>query len=127
MYRLFKTHFQIVKESELDMFDITDEHIQMKYYEKDFDDSIEDEYICQYCDGFFKIKKEDRQVTELYGNTIMDIEVNTTCIHCKAMNHSEIRFKKGYVMTKKDGEWVCLLARPPLIVEFFHQIINIFR
>ena len=117
----------MVKESELDRFDITEEHIQMKYYVEDFNDTIEDEYMCQYCNGLFRIKNEDRQVAELYGNTIMDIEVNTTCIHCGSLNHSEIRFKKGYVMTKKNGEWVCLLARPPLIVEYFQQIINFFR
>jgi rubrerythrin len=127
LYRLFRTHFELAKESELDRFDISDQHLEMRYYAKDFEDLEEDEYICQKCDNTFPIKKEDRQVNELYGNMVMDIETNTICIHCGHLNHSEIRFKRGYVMTKKDGEWVCLIPRPPLIVEFFQQIVNIFR
>jgi RNase P subunit RPR2 len=124
-YRLFNTHFELVTENEMDSFIFTEEHLNQKYYAKDFEQE-NDETFCSKCDSTILVKKEDREITELFGNSVLDIETKVTCYHCGHFNHSHVRFKRGYVMSKKDGKWMCLFPKYPLIIEWFHKFKNIF-
>ena len=123
LYRLFNTHFQIVTEEEINSFECTQDQTTIKYYAKDFEEE-NDEMFCSNCRSMFPVKKENREITELFNNSVLDIETKGNCDHCGHFNHSHVRFKRGYAMSKRGDEWICILPKCSLIAEWFYKIKN---
>jgi len=125
LYRLFFNHFEVVLEDRMDAFECTQDQANIKYYAKDFPDK-DDELLFEKCSTRFPIKQEEKEMTELFNNSILDIETKANCTHCGHFNHNHIRFKRGYVMTKKEGEWICIVPKCSLIAECFYKLKNLF-
>ena len=121
LYRLFNTHFQILPENELDQFEFSQNHLNAKYYAKDFEVE-DDEMSCGNCHSMFPLKKGDKEITELFGNSVLDIETKATCNCCGHFNHNHIRFKKGYVIKMEDDVWMCVIPKHSIISEWFYTI-----
>ena len=121
LYRLFNSHFQLLSENELDQLEISQDHLNTKYYAKDFEDE-NDEMYCRNCHSMFPLKKGDKEITELFGNSILDIETKATCNCCGHLNHNHIRFKHGYVMKKDNDIWMCVVPRYSIINECLYKI-----
>lgn len=118
---LFFSHYMVFTEKELyDKYDFEPQIGVIDYSEDKVRRDFSDPISCELCGEY-----QDHTTTEI--NTILEgrmVEINREA-HCQPCNHTsklDIRLKDGYIMTKRDNEWLVIIFVKSKIAQFLDTL-----